>query len=240
VRLLDAIYVADRHGPNGLIRDWGDGMRQLLAIVTAVLAGLALAACGGDGHDFTVDDLQRLNFARDEIPDMEYQPDSSGLGAFAADQREEAEGDEEGDEGDDEGDEEGGDQSGLKFLARLQELGLEEDYASQFFATSRDAELLFVESISFLFEDADAAEDAVDAVREGALRNLETAEQIDAPELGEQAFGVRGEFGGFLTFAFGWRVGDVIQLATVATGDDDAKPDRAIELADQLEDKAED
>jgi hypothetical protein len=196
-----------------------------------VLATLALAACGGDGGgpDFTVDDLQRLNFAADELPEMEYQTESSGLGAFAADQREEAEGD----------DEEGGDRSGLKFLARLQDLGLEEDYASQFFATSRDAELLFVESISFLFEDEEAAENAVDAVRQGAMQNVEGAQQIDAPDLGAQAFGVRGEFDGFLTYAFGWRVGDVIQLATAAPGDKDAPPAGTIALAEQLEAKAE-
>ena len=197
----------------------------MTTIVVVVLAALVLTACDlSDSPDFEAADLERLNFAADELPDMEYQPDSSGPGAFSRNQEEEAE-------------EEGG--SGLELLARLNELGLEEDYVSQFFAANRDAELGFVESISFLFEDEEGAEDAVGTVREANARNVKPAEEIEAPELGEQAFGLRGEFDGFLVYSYGWRVGDVIQIASVSPADQDAGPQSTLELAEQLEAKAE-
>ena len=202
-------------------------------VAVLVLCGVATlsfaAGCGDDGDteapDFTVADLAGLSFSRGEVPGMEYQSDSSGQGAFVADQEEEAKKE--------------GDESGLGLLDRLEQLGFEGDYVSQFFATSRDADLGFVESITFLFEDVDGAEGAVDAVREAAAENTNPAEEIDAPDLGEQAFGLRGEFDGFLTYTYGWRVGDAIQLVGVAPGDQDTGPEGALDLAEQLEAKAE-
>jgi hypothetical protein len=196
--------------------------RRLLTIAAVTLAAaLALAACGDDdGPDFAVADLERLNFAPNEVPNMEYQPDSSGPGAFAAAQREQ------------------GDEGGVRLVDRLEELGLEADYVSQFFAASRGAETNFVESVSFLFEDDGAAEEAVDVVSEASASNIEPAEEIEAPDLGEQPFAQRGEFDGFLTYSVGWRTGDVIELVTVAPGDQKAGPESTIELAEQLESKA--
>jgi hypothetical protein len=202
-------------------------MRTLLAIALAFMTVFAVGSCGDsddDTPDFAAGDLKGVNFAAGEVPGMEYQPDSSGLGAFARDQQEEAA--------------EEGDQSGLKFLQDLKALGLEADYVSQFFATSRDSEINFAESISFLFEDDERAEDAVRVVREAATRNVEPAEEIKAPTLGEQAFGIRGEFEGFLTYSYGWRVGDVIQLMTAAPGDPDATSRKTLQLAEKLEAKA--
>jgi hypothetical protein len=208
----------------------GETMRQrrLRTVAIAGLAVLALTACGDDegaseSPDFTTADLEDLNFAPDEIPRMEYQPDSSGPGAFSEDQREEAK--------------EEGEKSGLKLLDRLGELGLEAEYVSQFFATSRGAELSFVESITFLFEDEGGAEEAVDVLREASAKNLKPADEIDAPELGEQTFGLQGKFDDLLTYSFGWRVGDVIQILGVAPGDQHAGPETTIELAEQLETK---
>ena len=199
---------------------------RILSVAACGLIALGAAACGSDeddsSQDFAAADLEGLNFAADEFPEMDYQPDGSGLGAFVRDQKREAK--------------EEGDRSGLEFAASLQELGLEEDYVSQFFAFERGAELSFVESIGFLFEDAERAEAAVDVVREGVARNIRPAEEIDVPEFGEQAFGFSGEFEGFPTYSVGWRVGDVIQLATVAPGDPDAGPQGTIELAEQLAD----
>jgi len=182
--------------------------------------------CVGDGEspDFTAADLEGLNFAASQVPEMEYQPESSGLGAFSADQEEEAE--------------EEGDRSGLELLKRLEEAGLEADYASQFFATRRDSELAFVESIAFLFEDEEGAAEAVETVAEGAARNTAPAHEIDPPPVGEQAFGIQGKFDRFRTYTFGWRVGDVIQLFTVAPGDQQAGPAVAAELGEQLAAKA--
>ena len=190
-------------------------------------AGLIAAGCGdnnGDVPDFTPEDLAQLSFAADDLPEMEYQPDSSGQGAFARDQQAEAK--------------EEGDRSGLKLVASLDELGLEDDYVSQFFATTRDAEISFVESTAFLFEDEVGAEQAVPVLAQANADNLESAEEIDPPELGAEPFGVRGEFDGFPVYSFGWRVDDVVQIVGVAPGDPKAGPESAIELAEQLEAKA--
>jgi hypothetical protein len=192
----------------------------------ALLVGLA--ACGDDDAgvpDFTPANLERLSFAAEDLPEMEYQHDSSGHGAFASDQQEEAE--------------EEGDRSGIELVTKLDELGLEDDYVSQFFATSRDAEVSFVESSAFLFEDEAGAQEAVPVLTQANADNLESAEEIDPPDLGEEPFGVRGEFDGFPVYSFGWRVGDVIQIVGVAPGDPKAGPESAIELAEQLEAKGE-
>lgn len=214
-------------------------------LVAAVVVGLGLVVggcgdsdrdSGAEAPDFAVSDLEALSFAPDELAGMEYQPDVSGSGAFAADQEEE-EGEEE-EEGDEEDGDEGG-ESNAEFLRRLQRFGLEGDYISQFFATSRDSELGFVESLVFLFEDDGGAGDAIDAVAKGAARNIAPAEEIAAPDLGDEAFGLRGEFDGFLTYSFGWQAGDAIQLITVAPGDQKASPKATLELAKRLAAKAE-
>ena len=202
---------------------------SLITIAAAALVALALTACGGDGDgspDFAAADLAGLNFARNELPRLEYQPDSSGAGAFSRDQKEEAE--------------EEGDESGLRLLERLQGLGLEADHVSQFFATSRDSKLSFVESITFLFRDEEGAEEAVDVVKKASAENIRPTKEIDAPELGEQAFGLRGKFDDRLTYSLGWRVGDAIQVIGVAPGDQAAGPESTLQLAEQLEVKAED
>ena len=202
---------------------------SFITIAAAALTAVAFSACGGDGGgspDFTASDLAGLNFARNELPRLEYQPDSSGPGAFSKDQKEEAK--------------EEGDESGLRLLERLQGLGLEADHVSQFFATTRGAELNFVESITFLFQNEEGAEKAVELVRQASADNIRPAKAIDAPELGEHAFGLRGEFDGSLTYSFGWRVGDVIQLIGVAPGEQGAAPDSTFQLAERLEAKAQD
>ena len=199
--------------------------RSLIAVALILTGTLLLGACGDDdGPDFTTADLERLNFTPDDLPEMEYQADSSGQGAFRVDQEQEAE--------------EEGDESGVRLVEDLDELGLEEDFVSQFFAFERGSELGFIESITFLFEDEAGAEDAVEVVRDAAAKNIAPAEEIEAPELGEQPFGLSGEFEGFPTYTYGWRVGDVIQLFTAAPNDQKAGPEGALELAEQLEAKA--
>ena len=205
-------------------------IRGLALALTAAVLAFGLAACGDDDDDesgspdFAVADLEALNFGPNELPEMEYQADVSGPGAFTADQVEEAE--------------EEGDRSGLKVVEALEELGLEADYSSQFFANTRDAEISFVESLTLLFADEAGATEAVDVVSEAAAKNVEPSSAIDPPDLGEQAFGIKGDFDGFLTYAYGWRVGDVIELVTVAPGDQKAGPESTLELAEQLEAKA--
>lgn len=205
-------------------------IRGLALALTAAVLAFGLAACGDDDDegsgspDFASADLEALNFAPDEFPEMDYQPDLSGPGAFAADQEEEAE--------------EEGDRSGLKFVETLEEHGLEADYVSQFFATSRDSDVGFIESIPFLFADEGGATEAIDDVADAAAKNVDPATEIDAPDLGEQAFGIQGEFDDFLTYTYGWRIGDVIEMVTVAPMDQKAGPEGALELAEQLEAKA--
>lgn len=201
--------------------------RGLAAAFAAAGLALAIAACGDDEADvpdFTATDLERLSFAADDLPKMEYQAEGSGQGAFARDQQEEAE--------------EEGDRSGVELVANLEELGLEDDYVSQFFATRMDAEVSFVESTAFLFEDEAGAQEAVPVLTQANANNLESAEEIDPPELGAEPFGVRGAFDGFPVYVFGWRMGDVIRIVGVAPGDPKAGPESAIELAEQLEAKA--
>jgi hypothetical protein len=199
-----------------------------VSVLACVLIAIGAGSCGDDDEDASQDfasaDLERLSFARDELPEMEYQPDSSGLGAFREDQQEEAK--------------EEGDRSGLELVESLDEIGLEEDYVSQFFAFERGSELSFVESIVFLFPDEAAAEEAVDEVEDGAARNIEPAEEIEALDVGEDGFGLSGEFEGFPTYSFGWRVGDVIQLLGVAPSDPKAGFARVRAVAQQLEAKA--
>jgi hypothetical protein len=73
--------------------------------------------------DFTAADLESVSFAPEEVAGMEYQPQRSGAGAFTR-----------GDEN-------------REIAERLEGLGLEANFVSQFFATSRRSELGFVESV---------------------------------------------------------------------------------------------
>ena len=98
--------------------------RGLVATGACAALLVGLAACGDSGSDspdFAAADLERLSFAAADLPTMEYQPDRSGPGAFTR----------------------GGDNR--EIAARLEKLGLESNYVSQFFATSRDSKLGFVE-----------------------------------------------------------------------------------------------
>ena len=145
---------------------------------------------------------------------MDYQPQRSGYGAFT------------------------GGEENREIAARLQELGLEEDYVAQFFAASRDSELGFVESTTLLFEDEISATVAVEKVSREYADFIAPAEEIDPPALGEQPFGILGDFDGFPVYVFGWRVGDAVQIATVAPNGDESDSDPALELAKQLAAKA--
>ena len=203
--------------------------RSLAVAVSGAVLALAVAACGDDAEsdaspDFSASDLKGLNLVPDDVPGMEYQPDVSGRGAFVADQEEDAENE--------------GDRSGLEFLADLERIGLEDDYVSQFFATSRDSQLGFAESIVFLFADEEGASKATQLVADAAARNVEPATEIDPPGLGEQGFGIRGEFDGFPTFTYGWRLGDAIQMLTIAPMKGRAGAEAALELAERLAAKA--
>jgi hypothetical protein len=185
------------------------------------LTAVALAACGGNGgdggsadaRDYSASDLQGLSFAPRDLPDMDHQPRRSGAGAFTR-----------GEEN-------------REIGARLERFGLEGDYVSQFFATSRDSKLGFVESVALLFEDASSAGAAVEPVNVAYVEFL-AAKEIDAPALGEQAFGVLGDFDGHPVYAFGWRVGDAIQLVTAAPNGKNPGPGRALALGQRLAAKA--
>lgn len=186
----------------------------LAGACAALLAGLA--ACGGSGSDspdFAAADLERLSFAPADLPAMEYQPDRSGPGAFTKGEENRA------------------------VAARLEKLGLDANHVSQFFATSRDSKLLFVESAVFLFEDHAAAKAAAGSLEREDLNHLDSSETIAAPELGEQAFGVRGEFDGYPVYSYGWRNGDVLMPLSVAPNGEEPGPHSTLRLAAQLEAK---
>lgn len=193
---------------------------MLNAVVVAVLAALGLVSCGGEDDspskaDFTPADLERLSFAPEDLPDMDYQADRSGRGAFTA-----------GDEN-------------REIAAKLDDLGFKADYVSQFFATSRKSDPLFVESTSLLFGDEATATSAMRELEEAALDNLDDAEPVDDPIVGSDPFGVRGKFEGFTAYTFGWRIGDAVQLLTAAPNEENPRSGRVLELADQLAAKAE-
>jgi hypothetical protein len=192
-------------------------MRIRYATTCAALL-VGLAGCGDSGSgsaDFAAADLKRLSFAPADLPAMEYQPDRSGAAAFTR-----------GEEN-------------REIATRLGRLGLESDYVSQFFATSRDSKLLFVESVVLLFEDDAIAEEAVGPVKREYLDYLDSSETIDAPNIGEQAFGLGGQFDGYTTYAYGWRTGDAVQLVSVAPGGEKPGPRSSVRLAAQLEAKGE-
>ena len=204
--------------------------------ITAAIAGaLAVAAvavgttgCGDDESeaapaDFGAADLERLNLSANDVPEMEYRANASGAGAFAAEQREQAK---------------EGDRGGLELVTELETLGLEDDYVAQFEAASRDADVFFVESVAFLFEDGDAAKAAVPVISEANTDSLDSARPMDTQDLGEEPFAIRGEFDGYLTYSFGWRSSDVIQVVTVAPADQKAGPGATLDLAEQLAAKA--
>lgn len=190
--------------------------RGLAATGTCAVLLVGLAACGDSGSDspdFSAADLKRLSLGPADVPAMEYQPDRSGAGAFTK----------------------GGENREVE--SRLQTLGLKSNYVSQFFATSRNSKLLFVESLVLLFEDEAAAEAAVGPLEREDLDNLDASERIAAPDLGEQAFGVRGEFDGYTTYSYGWRNGDALMLVTVAPNGEKPGPGSTVRLAAQLEAK---
>lgn len=188
------------------------GRAKTAVAATLLLFALAPGAtgCGGSDSDaepaetpaFTPADLERLSFTPADVPDMEYQAEESGQGAFAADQQEEAK--------------EEHDRSGLRLLQRLESLGLEAERVAKFFATSRDAGLGFAESITFVFADERGAERALADVRDAAARNIAPADEIPSSGLGDDAFGLRGQFDGYPSYSYGWRVGNVIVLTTAA------------------------
>ena len=179
----------------------------------ALLAGLAACGDSGDSPDFAAADLKRLSFAPPDVPAMEYQPNRSGAGAFTKVGENRA------------------------VAARLEKLGLESNYVSQFFATNRDSKLLFVESLVLLFKDQAAAQAAVSQLEREDLDNLDASKTIEAPDLGEQAFAVRGKFDGYTTYSYGWRNGDALFLLTVAPNGKKPGPRSTLRLAAQLEAK---
>jgi hypothetical protein len=192
--------------------------RRLAATAAGAALLIGLAACGdsgGDSPDFTTADLERLSFAPADVPAMEYQPDRSGAGGLTK----------------------GGDNRDV--AARLEKLGLESNYVSQFFATTRRSQLLFVESTVLLFEDEAAARAAMGPVERENLDSIDSSEAIDAPDLGEQAFGLRGKTDGYTVYSYGWRNGDAVQLVTVAPNGEKPGPRSTVRLAAQLEAKGE-
>jgi hypothetical protein len=124
-----------------------------------------------------------------------------------------------------------------RLLQQLREEGFVADHGVQFEPTRRDAS--FVEALALVFEDEDAAGRALDLLLRFHLDFYAPADEIPAAGLGEESWGVRGEFEpGIPSGIFALRTGNVIPLATVSAEDQRARIDEAREVALELEELA--
>jgi hypothetical protein len=184
----------------------------LMAVLLAM--GLLLVACGDDDAaeqaGFTEQDLSGLVLGPSQAPPHTEVSDISGPDLLER-------------------------QGGLeRLLQQLREVGFVADHGVQFEPTRRGAS--FVEALALVFEDEDAAGRGLDLLLRFHLDSYEPAEEIPAAWLGEESWGVRGEFEpGIPSGIFASRTGNVIQLATVSAEDQRARIDEAREVALQLE-----
>jgi hypothetical protein len=193
------------------------GFRAVALSAAAMLMGTACTGCGGDGgttpssEDFTKADLKNLVFAPSEAPpDLVYSRKVSGPAMLEKEGRK-------------------------QFISEIKSRGLVADYGAQFFPKSHHAHLGFAETIALLFKDPTTASDALDFLRQLQLLVFNPATEIEAPALGQESWGVRGKFRGRdLTYIYGWRRGNVVQMMTLSPKAPGAGPQQTLELAKEL------
>ena len=87
--------------------------------------------------------------------------------------------------------------------------GLEADYGNMFFATSRDADLQFSESIAADFDGDEGAQGALRYLEQMQLKQGQDVEDVSAEGLGDDGWAHRGVFfpGAPPTHFYTWRTG---------------------------------
>jgi hypothetical protein len=92
-----------------------------------------------------------------------------------------------------------------------------------------------LEAIAFLFPDEDAATKGLDFLREVHLKFIKPTKDLPALDVGETSWGLVGEFFGHPAAVYGFRVGDVVLLATVSRSTNRVSIREARKLAEDLE-----
>jgi len=107
-------------------------------------------------------------------------------------------------------------ESGRKWLQELNQVGLEDSYLIQFIPDGGGGDDLFAESMAFLFADSESAQRGLDVIRKQNVAILPPADELSSTNLGEDAWGVSGEYGSEKqpTATFGVRTGDIVQTST--------------------------
>jgi len=195
-------------------------LRPLAVSAAVLMAGLALAACGGGGTsttsaNFTKAELKNLVLAPSEAPSgLTYSAKASGPAVL----------EKRGPEG---------------LIHELKKRGLVADYGAQFSSKSAKGDFSFTDTIALLFKDSDAASGGLGFLKQLQFLFFKPATEIDAPDLGDESWGIRGKFRGKeLTYAYGWRVGNLVQMITTRPTDQNASPDLTLKLANDLAGRA--
>jgi hypothetical protein len=187
------------------------------ALAICFAAALTASACGGSDDnvaDFTRSDLPSLVPEKSEAP-PQHAAEKKPFGFDFLEQ-------------------EGG--GIVKQVVRpLRARGMEDDYGIQFIGTSRKADPGYLEAIAFLFPDEDAATKGLDFLREVHLKFIKPTKDLPALDVGETSWGLVGEFFGHPAAVYGFRVGDVVLLATVSRSTNRVSIREARKLAEDLE-----
>ena len=112
----------------------------------------------------------------------------------------------------------GEEKSGRRQLGALDAEGLEDSYLIQFVPNGGSGDDLFVESMAFLFSDDESAEQGLELIRKQNAAILPPANQLSSADLGEDAWGVSGDYGSAkqATATFGVLTANVVQTSTYA------------------------
>jgi hypothetical protein len=135
----------------------------------------------------------------------------------------------------------GDEKTGRRQLRALRAEGLEDSYLIQFVPDGGKGDDLFVESMAFLFTDAESAQRGLELIREQNADILPPANELSSAALGEDAWGVSGEYGAAkqATATFGVRTANVVQTSTYAGLAADENAGEAERLAKQQQASAE-
>jgi hypothetical protein len=101
-------------------------------------------------------------------------------------------------------------------LRKLRERGYLTDHGSQFEARSRRSAIGFFEALALLFRDEQGAARGLNYLLRVHHRFFRPALDTSPHGLGEAAWAIRGYFFSSPSYIYAWRIGDVVQLATLS------------------------
>jgi hypothetical protein len=201
-----------------------DGRGLILAALAVAVLAPTLAACGDDEPASTSGSFDRADL-ENLVPPPSAAPDGTavnrqmlGYGALR------------------------NTKSGRRWLRELKGEGLEDSYLIQFVPDGGKGDDLFVESMAFLFEDPESAQSGLGVIREQNVAILPPADELSSADLGEEAWGLAGDYGPEKqpTATFGVRTGNVVQTSTYAGLSTSENAGEAERLAAEQQGAAED